>query len=84
MAKKIGMAVVSPKELHTSRFYGCFPRVNKFTPAVFQDNLGQPFSPQLKWINSQISDGSMDSTEVPPSWPEIDNVYKYLFYTSLP
>jgi hypothetical protein len=38
----------------------------------------------LKWINSQISDCGMDSTEVPPSWPETDNVYKYLFYTSLP
>jgi hypothetical protein len=26
----------------------------------------------------------MDSTEVPPSWLETDNIYKYLFYTSLP
>jgi hypothetical protein len=58
--------------------------VSKFTPMVFQDNPGWPFSPQLKWINSQISDCGMDSIEVPPSWPETDNIYKYLFYTSLP
>jgi hypothetical protein len=59
-----------------------FPWVS--TPMVFQDNPGWPFSPQLKYIHSQISDCGMDSTEVPPSWPETDNVYKYLFYTSLP
>jgi hypothetical protein len=34
---------------------------------VFQDNPGWPFPPQLKWINSQISDCGMDSTEVPPA-----------------
>jgi hypothetical protein len=33
---------------HTSRFYGRFPRVSKFTPMVFQDNPGWPISPQLK------------------------------------
>jgi hypothetical protein len=33
---------------------------------------------------TQISDCGMDSTEVPPSWPETHNIYKYLFYTSLP
>jgi hypothetical protein len=35
---------------HTSRFYGGFPWVSKFTPMVFQDNLGWPFTPHLKWI----------------------------------
>jgi hypothetical protein len=60
----------SSTHTHTSRFYGRFPWVSKFTPMVFQDNLGWPFSPQLKWINSQISVRGMDSTEVPPSWPE--------------
>jgi hypothetical protein len=52
---------------HTSQFYGRFPRVSKYTSMVFQDNPGWPFSLQLKWINSQISDCGMDSTEVPPA-----------------
>jgi hypothetical protein len=34
---------------------------------VFRDNPGWPFFTQLKWINSQISDCGMDSTEVPPA-----------------
>jgi hypothetical protein len=38
--------------------------VNKFTPMVFLDNPGWPFSPQLKWINSQISDCGKDSTDI--------------------
>jgi hypothetical protein len=41
--------------------------VNKFTPMVFQNNPGWSFFPQLKWINSQMSDCAMDSTEVPPA-----------------
>jgi hypothetical protein len=35
--------------------------MSKFIPIVFQDNPGWLFSPQLKWINSQISDCGMDS-----------------------
>jgi hypothetical protein len=50
---------------HTTRFYSHFSQVSKFTLMDFQDNPGWPFSPQLKWINSQISDCGMDSTKVP-------------------
>jgi hypothetical protein len=58
------------------------PMSNKYTPMGFQDNPGWPFYPQLKLIVKYQT--VMDSTEVPPSWPETDNVYKYLFYMSLP
>jgi hypothetical protein len=34
-----------------------FPTSVKFTPMVFQDSPGWPFSPQLKWINGQILQG---------------------------
>jgi hypothetical protein len=46
--------VDSWKLRHTCQFYGHFPRENKFTPMVLQDNLGWPFSPELKWINTNV------------------------------
>jgi hypothetical protein len=44
-----------------------FPTSEQVHTHNFQDNPVRSFSHQVKWINSQISDCGMDSTEVPPA-----------------